>query len=206
MKIIECEQGDATWVKARSGIPTASSFHKIITPTTGKLSAQSDTYLFELVAERLLGVSLDDVTSQWMERGREMEDLGRNWYEFNRDVDVERVGFCLTDDGRAGFSPDGLIGDDGGLEIKCPSAAVHVGYMLGEAATKYRCQIQGSLWITGRKWWDFVSYNPSLTPVLIRFERDEEFIAKLSEAVVTFCGQLEMAMAEMEAKGLKAVA
>lgn len=201
---VPCEQGSVEWSKARSGIPTASAFHRIITPATGRLSAQATGYIHELVAERILGVSMDQVVSEWAERGREMEESARTYYETQRDIDVDRVGFCLRDDRRAGCSPDGLVGDDGGLEIKCPSAPVHVSYVLGEAGAKYRCQIQGSLWVTGREWWDFLSYNPAMRSIVVRFERDEEFIEKLASAVDEFTERLDKAMAEMVEKGYAA--
>lgn len=197
---IECEQGSAEWAKARSGIPTASNFHRIVTPKTGRLSESSHAYLCELLAERMLGVSLDDSMSEWMERGKELEESAVAYYELQKDTETEEVGFCLRDDRSAGCSPDRLVGDDGGLEIKCPSAAVHVAYLI-DPPHKYRPQIQGSLWVTGREWWDFLSYNPILPPALIRFERDEDYIEKLAAAVGAFSERLEEAFEKMKARG-----
>lgn len=188
---IECEQGSREWLMAKVGIPSASGAHRIITPATMKLSKSIDAYCDELLAEMILGRPLDDATTEFMQRGTLLEREARQWYEFQRECDVQDVGFLLTDDRRFGCSPDGLVGEDVGLEIKCPSAAVHVGYMRGVAKEKYRCQIQAGLWVTGRKYWDFVSYNPDLPPALVRFERDEEFIAKLAQAVGQFLNYLD---------------
>ena len=183
---IECEQGGQEWLRAKVGIPSASNMHRILTPKTMKPSAAMEGYAYELIAERLLGRPLDDATTEFMQRGNLLEKSARDWYALQRDCDVERVGFITRDDGRVGCSPDGLIGAKRGLEIKCPSAAVHVGYMLGEAADKYRCQVQSSLWITEREAWDWVSFNPELSPVLIEFHRDEPFITALAAAVEQF--------------------
>lgn len=199
---VDCQQGSEEWLRARLGIPTASRFSDIVTPKKGDPSASMAPYCYELLAEQLLGRPLDDQTSAFMERGTALEKAARAWYCFERETTVEEVGFLLRDDGRVGCSPDGLVGDDGGLEIKCPSAAVHIGYLLGEAGAKYRCQVQGCLWITGRKWWDFVSYNPDMPPVLVRFERDEDFIAKLAAGVDVLLGMLATHRVTLESKGV----
>lgn len=190
MLIVQCEQGSPEWLDARLGIPTASNFDRIITPKTGKLSAQAERYIYELLAEDMLGHPIDESASDFMTRGSAVERSAVEFYEFNRDVLTSKVGVILRDDGMTGCSPDRLVGDDGGLEIKCPSAAVHVSYMLGTDADKYKCQVQGALWITGRPWWDFLSYNPELPPVLVRHERDEAFIATLARTVDAFINVL----------------
>jgi len=199
---VDVEQGTKAWLDAKIGIPGASSFHKIITPKTGKMSASAAGYCHELLAEQLIGRPLDDATSDFMQRGTIMEHEARKWYELQTDYDVEQVGFLLRDDRSAGCSPDGLIGTDGGLEIKCPAAHTHVGYLLGDAQEKYRCQIQGGLWITERQWWDFCSYNPELPPVMIRFQRDDEFIAKLAECVAQFTEYMHESKLKLQAMGL----
>lgn len=183
---LDMEQGSAEWVMARIGIPTASSFDKIITNKTAKLSESAAGYAHKLIAEKLLGISLDEATSSFMERGAVMEQAAVAWYELQRDCDTEKVGFCLRDDGRAGCSPDRLVGGDGLLEIKCPSAHVHVGYLLDDAGIGYRAQCQGQLWITGRRWIDTLSYHPQLPKALVRVERDEDYIGKLAAAVEQF--------------------
>ena len=198
MIVLNFPQGSDEWRKARLGIPTASGFGRLITPKTGKPSASAEGYLHELLAEWMLGAPLDDASSQWMERGKEIEAEARLYYQFQRDLDVAQVGFCLRDDGLVGCSPDGLVGEDGLLEIKVPSAAVHMRYMLtGQLEDDYRPQVQGQLWITERKWLDLLSFNPVLPPVIIRCERDEGFIAALAGIVDPFIVRLEAAKAKL---------
>lgn len=178
MKIIECEQGTIQWTLSRLGLPTCSQFDRLVTPRTRKPSGARPKYRAELLAEWLLGQPLDDGSSSFMERGTDMEDRARRWYELQYDVDVQQVGFILRDDGACGGSPDGLVGDDGGLEIKCPNAVNHVQYMLGDDPD-YIGQVQGSMYLTDRAWWDVLSYNPDLPPVVNRVERDEDYIKAL---------------------------
>mgnify|MGYP000916683345 CR=1 FL=1 len=204
---LDVEQGSPGWIEARLGLPTASRFDEIITPKTLKLSASSEKYRNELLAEWLLGVSLsggDD--SDFMTRGKALEDEARSWYELQHDVEVDRVGFVMRDDQRAGCSPDGFVGVDGGLEIKCPSAAVHVGYLLGDVATAYRCQVQGSLWITGREWWDVLSYHPSLPKAYVRTYRNEEFIAALEKLHGQFWEYLQEGKEALRRRGIHPLA
>ena len=198
MRIIECVQGSEAWHMARLGIPTASNFGKIVTPA-GALSKQADAYLHRLVAERLLGRPVDETDAAWMERGQVMEAEAIAFFELQRGVDVRRVGFVTTDDGVAGCSPDGLVGDDSGLELKCPSAAVHCGYLLDVEPRRYWPQIQGALWITERSRWNFLSYCPELPPALTDYERDEDYIAKLAPAVREFAARVDEAHGRLAA-------
>lgn len=190
MRIIDCVQGDAAWHAARLGVPTASQFGKILTPT-GKPSAQAEDYMHALIAERLLGVPAGPDATDWMERGSQMEPNAVSYYELQRDVSTRKVGFCLADSGRYGCSPDRLVGEAGGVEIKCPSAAVHIGYLLDDLPAKFKPQVQGCLWITGREWWDLLSFNPDLPPALIRMGRDKEYIRNLEAVVTAFCSVLD---------------
>lgn len=197
MKIVECAQGSYEWHMARLGIPTASGFARIVTPA-GRPSAQADGYLHELVAERLLGHPLETEAIGWMDRGLVTEAEAVRYYEMQRECDTRKVGFVTTDHGLAGCSPDRLVvGERGSLEIKCPSAAVHVGYMLDVEPRKYWPQIQGALWVTGFDWLDFLSYCPELPPALTRYERDEMFIKVLAEAVGNFSNRLDDAVAKL---------
>ncbi len=186
------DPGSVEWAKARLGIPTSSCFDRIVTKS-GKPSAQSNRYACTLIAESMLGHPVEQYESDWMLRGIDLEERAVSYYELQTDRETTSGGFCLTDDRMAGCSPDRLIGDVGGLEIKCPSEAVHVAALLGleDVMAKHRLQIQGSLWVTGRTWWDFLSYHPELPPALMRVERDEEFIAALEKHVRAFCVGLE---------------
>lgn len=189
----DMEQGSVEWSLVRMGIPTASNFDRILTPT-GKPSAQAADYLRDLIAERMLGAPIDAPKTAWMQRGNELEGEAICFYEFERDVAIERVGFLMDDAGTRGASPDGMVGDDGLVEIKCPSPSVHVGYLLGRGVDKaYFSQIQGQLLVSGRAWTDIVSYHPlvhRLPPAIVRVERDEDYIAKLSVALDEFAALL----------------
>ena len=188
---IECEQGTKAWLDAKLGVPSASNFHRILTPSTMKFSKSSAGYCHELIAEQLIGAPLDDATTGFMQRGSAVEHEALSWYELQRNVDVEQVGFLLRDDGRIGCSPDGLVGDDGDLEIKVLNAKNHIGVLLDGIGDDYRCQQQGRLLITGRRWSDLVCYHPTFPSVLIRVERDEKFIAALDEAIARFLSYLD---------------
>ncbi len=191
MKIIQCEQGTSEWFQARCGIPSASNFDKIVT-SKGDPSKQAEKYMFKLAGERITGTQEEMFQNTAMARGCELEAEARSFYELTNDVKVEQVGFCMTDDSKIGCSPDGLVGDDGLIEIKCPSMAVHVGYLLdGVVPTDYFQQTQGQLFVTGRKWLDFISYYPAMRPLLVRVERDEGFIKKLETELKVFCERLE---------------
>lgn len=186
MKIIECEQGTPGWVEARLGIPTASRFDKIITPKTLKLSKSADMLICTLIAEKLLGQFQDNEESDWMNRGSNLENVAADDYAFTHDVDLQRVGFCTTDDGLIGCSPDRLIvGQRAGLEIKNPSAAKHISYLLNPDSLldAYRCQVQGCLWVTDFDYWDLMSYHPYLPRVIVRCKPDRTFNAAIDIAM-----------------------
>lgn len=202
MKTYDCIQGTTEWLELRAGIPTASGFNKLLTPT-GKLSEQAKPYMHTLLAERMLGRPLTEHFSFWMERGSYMEAEARSFYCFQRDVETRRVGFVTNNAGTIGASPDDFVNDDGLLEIKCPAPHTHIGYLLWKTVDKaYYPQVQGQLWITERSWLDILSYHPELPPALIRVERDEPYIKDLAKVVTAFSGELERQYAELVANGL----
>lgn len=191
MRIISCEQGTDEWFQARLGCPSGSGFAKLIT-ATGKSSTSADTYINELIAELVIGEQQHITPNEWMIRGTELEPDARAFYEFERDVQVQEVGFCKHDSMECGISPDGLVGDDGGIEIKCPKASTHIKYLRNQQLpTEYKAQVQGALWITGREWWDFLSYHPSLPPFLIRVLPDQKYIEALANEVTFACDIIE---------------
>lgn len=203
MIVHDVVQGSAEWMSLRAGRPTASCFDKILTPT-GKASEQAEGYMYDLLAELMLG-PLEAPKFPWMERGNDLEADAVAWYGFQRDVELRVIGFCTTDDGLIGASPDRLVGEEGLLECKCPSPGVHLSYFLHPARgvdKKYKPQIQGQLYVTGRKWVDIVSYHPELPGVIVRVERDEEYIAKLDAGLKMFCQLLAQQRAELEGRGL----
>lgn len=187
---IDCQQGTPEWYAARLGIPTSSNFSSILTEG-GKLSRSCDKYAWALLAEQILQTPTDDASSGFMARGSSLEFKARAFYEMERDADVEQIGFVLRDDRRAGCSPDGLVGDDGLLEIKCPSAANHIGYLLDDQGIGYKAQVQGQLWVCERAWCDTLSFHPDMPPALVRIARDEAHIALLDKAIAQFCEYLD---------------
>lgn len=185
-------QGTPEWFAARCGIPSASNFDKIIT-TTGAPSKQAQKYMYQLAAERVTGRSEESYSSAAMERGKETEAEARNLYEMLYDLKIEQVGVCYPDKKKlCAASPDGLIGDDGLIEIKCPMAFAAVTYLLEDGLpTDYFQQAQGQLYVTGRKWLDFLSYYPGIKPMIYRVARDENFIAALGLQLLKFNTELD---------------
>ncbi len=189
MKVIECKQGTEMWFEARKGIPTSSCFDKILTPRTMKPSASQDDYIAELIADQYRQgpwTESEGYRSLAMQHGVYFEPEARNWYCFQNDCEVREVGLCLTDDGRFGCSPDALCGEDGGLELKCPTGKTQVKYLLnGGLPDEYKCQVHGALIVTGRSWWHFCSYCPGLPPLLLRVEPNG-FTESLRGSLETF--------------------
>lgn len=201
MIALDVPQGTLAWLAARRGLPTASQFHRLITAKKMQPSEQATGYRNLLLAEWLLGENLDDDLFQFMQRGEALEEGAFDFYEMRQEVDVDRIGFVLRSDRRAGCSPDGLIGTDGGLELKCPSPQVHVGYLLDGMSDAYRAQVQGCLYICEREWWDWLSYHPTLPPVLVRCYRDEPFIMALASILDAFCDHLDAMKEELKSRG-----
>jgi hypothetical protein len=208
VRILDCEQGTPEWFSSRLAHPTASAFSRILSPT-GKRSTQMEAYANELVAEWITGTPGGyEEGGGWqgsshMERGTALEAEARAYYTLERGLDVVQVGHCLTDDGDAGCSPDGLVGDDGLVELKCPKPGTHIGYLLaGRLPTTYIPQVQGQLWVTGRAWCDFESYAPLLPPLLIRVPRDEEWISTFRDALNDFTALLDEKKARLRELGI----
>ncbi len=196
----DVRQNSDDWLMLRIGVPTASEFHKIVTPKTLKLSEQSATYMHYLLAEWIFNGPLDTPETDWMIRGRELEDEAVKSYAFEMDCEPEPAGFFMTDDGMAGASPDRIVpARNRLLEIKCPSPQVHVGYMLTRAVDeKYMTQLQGQLWVSGYAGVDIQSYCPGFPTVIIPVERDEKYVGVLSVAVRQFIDRLLEARAALQ--------
>jgi len=204
MRVIDCLQGTTEWLAARAGIPTASCFDKIVTPKTGKPSASAEKYLHRLLAEKIMGRPIvEAAVTSWMSRGTELEAEAVAYYETKRERDTVRVGFLTNDAGTIGASPDRLVGDVGLLEIKCPSEAVHVGYLLGGTIEQeHVLQTQGQLWIAeDREWLDLCAYHPEMPPCIVRVERNEKIIAMLADHVGAFAEALAEATRKARASG-----
>lgn len=183
MREIKHEQGTPEWLKSRLGCPSGSGFDKLIT-AAGKPSTQAEGYINQLIAEILTGETTYVHVNEAMRLGVEREPMAREFYELMSGNNVNETGFCLHDTLQCGVSPDGLIGEDGGLEIKCPQPSTHVAYRrAGILPTKYKQQVMGCMWITDRQWWDFMSYHESMPALIVRVERDDDYIALLADEV-----------------------
>ena len=183
-------QGTQAWRDLHIGIPTASEFSRIITAVKGDLSKQAAKYAHRLVAETLLGQTLDPPISnlEWLARGKALEPYAAQQYEFSTDTETRLVGFITTHDGRMGCSPDRLIiGQAAALEIKCCSPAEHMGYFADGPGDEFRPQVQGQILIGEFDFVDLYAYHPTLPPATIRTYRDEPYIAKMRAALDEFC-------------------
>lgn len=193
MIVIDCPQHSDEWYAARMGRPTASNFDKILTPDRMQISKQREAYLHDLCEERL-EVSQDFYRSRYMDRGSDLEESARAYYSFVTGSDVQQVGLCLNDNERYGCSPDGLIGDEGGFEAKCPKLITHRKYKRAEKVpTIYKLQVLGGLLVTGREWWDFMSFFPGTKPYIFRaYAKDyAEDLETLRIALELFCDDLD---------------
>jgi hypothetical protein len=204
-RIIDCEQGSPEWHAARCGRVTGSRIGDITRKIkNGAPSKMWATYLGELVAERLSGVQTGDgYVSPAMQRGKDFEGKGLATYAFMYDVEVQRVGFVIHPTiEMAGASPDALVADVGGLELKCPNTATHCDSLLGaEIDPDYVKQCQWNMACTGRDWWDLASFDPRLPPTMQlhvrRVRRDDEVIAELETAVTRFIAELDAKVADL---------
>lgn len=186
MKIYTCEQGTPEWFEARLGIPTASEFATVMAKGEGKTRRR---YLLKLAGEVITGEVEDSYTNAHMERGKVMEEDARKMYAFINDAACERVGFIRNGD--MGCSPDSLIGEDGGVEIKTALAHIQVDRLLrNELPSEHRAQVQGFLLVTSRAWCDFVSYSPKLPLLVVRVQRDNGYIANLKGEIDRFNDEL----------------
>ncbi len=198
----EIVQGSDDWYQVRAGKPTASCFDKLITPL-GEKSKQMDGYANLLVAERMIGNEVRTFEGNaYTERGKELEAEAAAFYELLTEIDLHEVGFVSHETG-AGCSPDRFVGEEGLLEIKCPAPHTHIDYLLNDALeSKYIPQIQGQLFITGKKWCDWMSYHPQLPPVIVRVERDTEYISKLEGYIQECISLVNLKLSHLEALGL----
>jgi hypothetical protein len=193
MIILECTQGTPEWQSARVGIPTASNFDLIITQK-GEPSKQRQKYLYTLAGERIIGAKEETYQNTAMQRGTLMEPEARALYELIRGVEVKQVGICYPDEKKLyAASPDGLVGDSGLVEIKCPMLATIVAYHIeGKLVSEYFQQLQGQLLVTGREWVDIMGYYPAIKPIITRVYKDEKYLPMLAAALEQFCIELDI--------------
>lgn len=191
------DQGSEEWFTIRIGKVTASRVADVLAKTKSGYSASRDNYMAQLVCERLTGQKAEGFTNAAMQHGTETEPLARAAYEALKDVLVDEVGFVPHPEIQmAGASPDGLVGDDGLIEIKCPNTATHIDTLLSETVpTKYYTQMQFQLACTGREWCDFVSFDNRLPEELQLFikrvPRDDTYIKLMEAEIVQFLAELD---------------
>lgn len=199
MIIHECQQGSPEWYAARLGKVTASCFGKAIAKGEGKTRK---SYMIDLIAERMTGEAENGYTNAVMQRGSAVEPLAREYYELLNDCPVQEVGFIERDDD-IGASPDGLMGEDGMTEFKCPNSATHIGYILADKFPRIHIpQVQGQLWVAERKWCDFVSFDHRVTqkPYFCkRVYRDEDYIKELQIKIYMFVADMKKLMEQLTA-------
>ena len=198
MILISCDQGSESWHEARAGVITASMFRVARSKlTTGKNSGQfteaAKDYAFRLAIERISGKPLDEGFETWqMKRGHELEPAARMAHEIQTGLSIMRAGFVLTDDRLFGASADGLIDDDGGSEYKCLVSPEKLRDILIDGDfSDYLDQVQGCMYVTDRKYWEFCLYCPALEPIgkelwRRRVERDDDYIEAMEADLVEF--------------------
>ena len=200
MQIINCEQGSVDWHTARCGVITASCFSDILTKGRGgEPSKTRQTYMFKLAGERIRGVATDSFSNSYIERGHEYEDEARQLYELQTGYEVAACGFIKSEYG--GYSPDGIVGDDGIIEIKTKSAHLQIEILLaGKVPAIHTAQIQGGLLVSGRNWCDFISYCPGLPIFIERVLPDAEYIKNLKLELAIFENELQEITQEILSK------
>ena len=201
----DLQQGTDAWLLARIGFCSASRISDVVAKTKTGYSASRENYKAQLVAEILTGTPQgadlsNNAAVQW---GVEKEPEARAHYEVSRGVMVQECGFFIHPTiERSGASPDGLIGEDGLIEIKCPNTATHIEYLrTKKPPKKYADQMAWQMACTGRKWCDFVSYDPRLPErlqmLVVRIERDDAYIAELEAEVVKFLAEVKAIVDEL---------
>ena len=188
----DIEQGTPEWLEIRKGLPTASMFKEVMAKKgpRGGIPKGRQTYMYKLAGEIISGEPMDNYVNANMDRGSERESEGRDLYAFLRDVEPVQVGFIRN--GNCGASPDALVADDGIVEIKDALAHIQIERLLkGVLPPEHKAQCQGQLMVSQRQWVDFMSHSRGLPPLIIRIERDEEYIAGLKIDVEEFVGELD---------------
>lgn len=189
-------QGSEEWYQLRLGRVTASNFSKALAGGTG---ATRKDYMLDLIVELDRNEAAERIVTQAMQWGTDTEAEAREYYEQLNGVAVDQVGFVERDE-FVGASPDGLIGDKGMIEIKCPNSRTQVKYKrAGKLPSTYKAQVQGLLWVCEREWIEFVSFDPRLTQYKYfrkRIYRDEDYIKELHTKIVMFVTEMQSIIAK----------
>ena len=200
--ITDIEQNSDAWLRARMGIPTASQFATVLAKgkTAGTESLTRRTYIHKLAGEIITGEPMQSFSNDHTDRGHEFEPEARDLYAFQTGAQLERVAFIKS--GRAGCSPDSLIGQDGGAEIKTKLPHLLIDVILkDESPPEHKAQVQGTLWLTKRQWWDVVIYWPGMPLFVKRVFRDEPYIQRLATEVDRFNAELDEVVAQIRRRG-----
>jgi len=200
------EQGSKEWLELRLGKVTASRIADVLAKGKSGEALTREDYRYELVVQRLTGEPGESFTNAAMEWGTATEPQARIVYEAEMGLFVEQVPFVLHPTIEwFGCSPDGLVGENGLLEIKCPSSKNHIKYLnAGKPPAKYVPQMQCQMAVTGRQWCDFVSFDPRLPKDLqmfvVRLDRDEDYIKSMEAEVVKFLSEVETMFTQLKEK------
>jgi putative phage-type endonuclease len=206
MQVVNCIQGSEEWLAARVGKVGASRIADIVARTKTGYAASRANYAAELIAERLTGKKTENYTNAAMQWGTDNEPKARAMYEFMHNASVTEVGIVLHPTIlNAQASPDGLVGDDGLIEIKCPLTATHIATLRGgEIDGRYVKQMQWQMACTGRAWCDFCSFDPRLPAEMQihvrRVNRDPVGIADLEKEVRAFLSEIDSTVADLISK------
>lgn len=213
MSAVDIEQGSEAWHRIRIGRVTASRIADVIARTKSGWSTSRANYAAEIIAERLTGEEAASYVSAPMQWGLDKEPEARSAYEFRKDVGVTLVGFAFHPTIKdTGASPDGYVAQDGSIQIKCPLTATHLDTLQGQPISeRYITQIQWEMACSGRKWCDFVSYDPRLPEALRLFikrvPRDNVLIADLEKCVTAFLAEINDRIRDLsKTYGVKPVA
>lgn len=202
----EIVQGSPEWFAIRLGKVTASRISDVVARTKTGPAASRANYMGQLIAERLTGEVAPTYVSAEMQWGTDQEPHARSAYEFRTDATVEQIAFVDHPTiVNSGASPDGLVGADGLLEIKCPNTSTHIDTLLGRAMPgKYLNQVQWQMACTGRQWCDFVSFDPRMPEMMslfiVRVSRNDELIADLEKQVREFLAEVDRKVGELKAQ------
>lgn len=195
-------QRSPEWFAARLGIATASRFAAVLAKIKTGESAERRNYRSQLVVERLTGKQVETYQNAAMQHGTEQEPFARMAFAAHASAIVEEVGFLRHAEIEAGCSPDGLIDEDGMIEIKCPfQSGIHIESLKNGMPKEHVPQVQGQMWISGRQWVDFVSFDPRMPEKLQlfvqRIPREDEYIANLSKEVAAFMEEVKAEEAQL---------
>ena len=199
MRIVDVEQGSDNWLAIRLGLISASRFKDIMTNGRGSgLSVTANSYMRSLIAEVLTNQQAE-ISGKALEWGSYHESLAIDEYVFETGNTVESIGICLSDDRCIGASPDGFVGDDGMIEVKCPyNSTNHINTVIDGMPKDHMAQIQGNLWVNGRQWCDFISFDTRVEHesrlYVERILRDDKYIADLENKASEFLLEMKRAL------------